>query len=270
MNKLNNIKYIFLDIDNTLTNSKKNITKYTISIFKKIKIKGIKIILCTGRTNQYAIEMSKRCNCGNIVISDNGSLIYNYENNKVLYSNPIPKDAINTIQKISYNNNIDCALNAIKTRYKLSIFKNNDYIKTKNFIKDLNELNENITQIVINSKEKEKLQKAKEQIEEIGNVKVTNTNINKNINNKSYFCDINMKENSKGKAIKILKEILNMKEDEIICFGDSMNDYSMIESCKYSVAMKNADEKLKEKTYFITEYTNDEDGVAKFIEENIL
>ena len=51
----------------------------------------------------------------------------------------------------------------------------------------------------------------------------------------------------------------------IVCFGDSLNDISMFKACKYSVAMKNAEEVLKEQAYMITEDDNDEDGLAKFL-----
>ena len=49
-----------------------------------------------------------------------------------------------------------------------------------------------------------------------------------------------------------------------------MNDLSMFESCGIKVAMNNGNEKLKKKADFITSYTNNEDGVAKFIERYIL
>lgn len=79
-----------------------------------------------------------------------------------------------------------------------------------------------------------------------------------------------MINNSKGKAINILLKYLNINKDQTICFGDQMNDYPMFESCKYSVAMINGNEELKKKATFITEFTNDEDGVAHFIEKYII
>lgn len=39
---------------------------------------------------------------------------------------------------------------------------------------------------------------------------------------------------------------------------------------EFCVAMKNSDSKLKEKAFCVTEFTNDEDGVAKFLEKYIL
>ena len=49
----------------------------------------------------------------------------------------------------------------------------------------------------------------------------------------------------KGLAIKKVVEILHMKMEDTIAFGDSMNDYEMLQVCNYGVAMKNACQELK-------------------------
>ena len=56
----------------------------------------------------------------------------------------------------------------------------------------------------------------------------------------------------------------------MLAIGDSMNDESMLRWAGYSVAMKNADSKLKEIAVFVTDKSNDEDGVAEVIERYIL
>ena len=56
------IKAIFIDIDGTLRNSKKeitNITKETIGFVKKA---GIKVVICSGRARTYVERVSKECN----------------------------------------------------------------------------------------------------------------------------------------------------------------------------------------------------------------
>ena len=49
----------------------------------------------------------------------------------------------------------------------------------------------------------------------------------------------------KGLAIKKVVETLHMKMEDTISFGDSMNDYEMLQVCNYGVAMKNACQELK-------------------------
>ena len=53
------------------------------------------------------------------------------------------------------------------------------------------------------------------------------------------------KRMDKGLAIKKVVETLHMKMEDTIAFGDSMNDYEMLQVCNYGVAMKNACQELK-------------------------
>ena len=55
-----------------------------------------------------------------------------------------------------------------------------------------------------------------------------------------------------------------------MAFGDSMNDESMIVQCGYGVAMCNGLEYIKDKADFVTRKSNDEDGIADFLESFVL
>ena len=89
-------------------------------------------------------------------------------------------------------------------------------------------------------------------------------------NNIYYELDIYNNSNDKGTAIKILLKYLDLNRNYSMCFGDGRNDCSMFNVCKNKVAMLNGNNKLKEKADFVTEYSNEKDGVAKFIEKNLL
>ena len=58
--------------------------------------------------------------------------------------------------------------------------------------------------------------------------------------------------------------------DEIAAFGDAGNDIEMLESVGLSVAMKNGSDAIKAVAMYQTDYDNNEDGVAHFIEDHIL
>lgn len=75
---------------------------------------------------------------------------------------------------------------------------------------------------------------------------------------------------NKGTAIQEMIDQLNLTAEEIIAVGDSFNDESMFEIAGHSVAMKNAPAKIKEMTDETTIYTNDEEGVSRYLEENFL
>ena len=68
---------------------------------------------------------------------------------------------------------------------------------------------------------------------------------------------------SKANAVLQVKEMLNA--DRLVCFGDNINDISMISASDLGVAVENANEELKKYAGDITD-SNDDDGVAKYID----
>lgn len=71
---------------------------------------------------------------------------------------------------------------------------------------------------------------------------------------------------SKASAILKVKERYGL--DEVVCFGDSLNDLSMFEIADRAYAVSNAMEEVKAAATAIIG-SNEEDGVAKFIERDI-
>ena len=70
---------------------------------------------------------------------------------------------------------------------------------------------------------------------------------------------ISLKDN-KGTAIQKTAEMLKVDFRNTVAFGDSMNDYQMIEAAAQGIAMGNADEKVKEIADRVCESVED-DGV---------
>ena len=69
---------------------------------------------------------------------------------------------------------------------------------------------------------------------------------------------------SKGSALQALAKSLNIPMDEVMVFGDSDNDLSMLKTAGVSVAMGNANERVRASARFET-LTNDAQGVAAAI-----
>ena len=79
------------------------------------------------------------------------------------------------------------------------------------------------------------------------------------------WLEIMPKEASKANAIRQLKEYL--KCDRVVAFGDGRNDIDMFELADEAYAVQNADPQLKSLATGIIP-ANDEDGVARWLEEN--
>lgn len=73
-------------------------------------------------------------------------------------------------------------------------------------------------------------------------------------------------KSGKYQAVLALGEILQIKPEEMIAFGDDENDYEIIKNVGKGVAVANAIPMIREIADDITE-SNNEDGVAKYIEK---
>lgn len=72
-----------------------------------------------------------------------------------------------------------------------------------------------------------------------------------------------------GSALQALAKSLNIPMDEVMVFGDSDNDLSMLKAAGVSVAMGNANERVRASARFET-LTNDAQGVAAAIRAIVL
>ena len=74
---------------------------------------------------------------------------------------------------------------------------------------------------------------------------------------------------TKSKALAELARIWGIKQSEIAAFGDDLNDIDLLEYSGISVAVGNALDEVKAAADYICD-TNDNDGAAKWLEENLL
>ena len=81
-----------------------------------------------------------------------------------------------------------------------------------------------------------------------------------------YFLTILHKDADKSHGIKSVSEAVGFDLSRLTVFGDNFNDIGMFELANTSVAVANAQEGVKEQADVVLAHTNDEDGVAKYLE----
>ena len=72
---------------------------------------------------------------------------------------------------------------------------------------------------------------------------------------------------NKGASLVSLAEHLSIPLDQIIAFGDGDNDIEMLTCGCFGVAMANGRHNVRDVAQAVTTFTNNEDGVAWFLEE---
>lgn len=81
------------------------------------------------------------------------------------------------------------------------------------------------------------------------------------------FYEIYQHDFNKATSLVEVLDYYKLTVDNLITFGDSINDYEMIEMTEYGVAMKNSNEKLLQKAKHITDYDNNHNGVIKYLQK---
>ena len=81
------------------------------------------------------------------------------------------------------------------------------------------------------------------------------------------FVEMVNAEAGKGNAARFVAARLGIGMDEVMGIGDGLNDLSLIRAAGMGVAVKNARPALKAAADYVSEYTNDEDAVARLIEQ---
>nr|BAI66715.1 hydrolase [Borrelia sp. BF16] len=263
-------KMIVFDLDGTLLNNEHKITPLTFNVLLRLS-KDFRIIIATGRrldevrdvVNQFKeIDIEK-----SYMITANGAEVF-LENNLILRYK-IEYDLVREILKIR-RGEIDVNLYTLSDWYSdreirspiMNYFIN--YLGLKPVITDLFSLQvDSFSKIVYFSQNLTALEDFGERIRE------------RNFKDISIFysaqdlLEITNVNASKYNAVKNVALFECIDLGDILAFGDNGNDYEMLKNVGKGILMKNANEFLKTKlpNNEVTKFSNDGDGVAKFLIE---
>jgi Cof subfamily protein (haloacid dehalogenase superfamily) len=273
--KNNKYKIIFLDIDDTLNVTNGDVTEYAKKVLKNIKKKGIKLVVCTGRSIQYAIDKAKEANLSNIVIASNGAEIYNFETKEIINEKTIDEEDVLAIYDYAQTHDMSVVLNCLEKRYvSVKDFRYNKEpaIYFDNIEKVLK--TNNVNQIVLLSKKFDRMlvlpRLFSEKFPNIKFVHSSNSLIEeKRHKGKEYYHDLVVERTSKGNGVVELLDYLDIDSNEAICCGNGYDDISMADAVGLSIASGNACQKLKDISDIVAEPV-EKDGVIKVLEKLLL
>lgn len=258
------IKLIATDMDGTFLNSQKQFDKQFFDIFFKLKEKGIKFVVASGNQYQRLYQKFIPMSSDMIFIAENGSLIA--DGTKVLYKNTIKKEHVQQICEIFEKLNdcfiILCSQKAAYVKNVHEAYKDvvSTYYCSYEFVESFEDIyDEGIMKIAIYDPKEDIqvfLNKVKDQLPE--GVKVVTSG--------NMWMDIQNKNINKGIALTYVQDLFNISPEESMAFGDQMNDYELLQSVKYSYAMENAVDPIKNIAYAICP-NNEEQGVIQTIED---
>ncbi len=267
-------KLAVFDMDGTILNSNHEISKENLDAIRELENSGVKIVIATGRPNEFLKKFVRELKIKDYVISCNGSVIGKPFTDDYLHNNTIDRATVIKIVDMCEENHYDYLLYTktevvSKMNDKLKLIRKMEEFyeeKDKAHIiqtEDANYIKQNFSpnKILITEKNQAKFQKLWNFMKDIDNVEFTQSWLGS--------LDISPKGDTKGNAVKKVSEFYGIKQEEIVAFGDQLNDLTMITYAGLGVAMGNGEDEVKEAANYIT-LTNDENGVADAIKKIIL
>lgn len=84
---------------------------------------------------------------------------------------------------------------------------------------------------------------------------------------KNAIFEIYQTRTSKGEAVEFVRQFYGFEPEQVIAFGDGLNDLDMIELVHHGVAMINGVDVVKAKANAITSEPNTHDGVIRYLKQ---
>ncbi|MGF1726873.1 sugar-phosphatase [Photobacterium nomapromontoriensis] len=265
-------RLVALDMDGTLLNSQKTISPRTKQAIQAAREQGVHVVLASGRPlegmTNYLDELNMHSE-DDYVLSYNASLVQRVASKTVIRKQIMTgKDAKNiaslahdlgtfvhafspvrgliTQQANPYTQH-ECDINGVSfTEFDFAELSDDEEIIKVMMIADPEVLNAAIPQLPADLYEQYTV-----------------------VQSAPFFLELMNPNSNKGTGVAMLADHLGLDASQVICMGDAGNDHHMIDYAGLGVAMGNATDDIKAIANFVTD-TNDNDGVAKVIEQFIL
>ncbi len=266
-------KLLVLDVDGTLLNEEKVISKRTLSALLKVQQTGVRIALASGRPTYGLLPIAKSLELGlygGFILSYNGSQIINAKNGEILFERRINPEMIPYIEKKAVKNNF--ALFTYHDDTLLTNSPDNVHVQEEAALNNLKIITEEEFSTAIDfapckcmlvSDDEEALTGLenhwKKRLDGVLDV----------FRSEPYFLEVVPCSVDKANTLAVLLEYLGIQRDEVMAIGDGVCDVTMIQMAGTGVAMGNSVESVKICADYTTD-TNENDGVAQAVEKLIL
>ena len=266
-------KLLVLDVDGTLLNDEREISKRTLAALLKDQQKGVRIVLASGRPTYGLMPLAKTLELGNyggVVLSYNGCQIIKAQNGEILFERRINPEMLPYLEKKARKNGF-----AIFTYHDDTLITDspdNEYIKNEALLNNLKIIREDEFSTAIDFapckcmlvSDKEKALIGLEQHWEKRLAGTLDA-----FRSEPYFLEVVPCGVNKANTLGALLEHLGVTREEVIAVGDGVCDVTMLQLAGMGVAMGHSQDSVKVCADYVTA-SNEEDGVALAVEKLIL
>lgn len=270
------IRMLALDVDGTLTSSRRTISDDTGAAVREALASGLHVVLATNRRYRSSLAIADQLGVVVPVVCVGGALVKDRDGRTVACE-PFPRDVVQQVIHIARN-----AKQSLILHHDANLSEARDFLLddchpwnayTARYcseyqpvacVGDIENLADGIVPIGATLfGEGEVLQDIGQQItDQFPSVAVT---VIREVDGFGCSCAISQRHVTKWTGLASIARLLNVNAAEVCAVGDELNDLPMIEGAGLSVAMGNAHPILKERADWVTS-SNDDDGVVKVIE----
>lgn len=267
MNK--NIKLIVFDIDGTLINDDRELIDENIKVIKELKKKGLRIVLNSGRTFNSMWRVRQGLGLmdfDDYSICGTGAFVRQNADGKAIISNPLGKKDYERISKMLEGEDVQLSIHSKNYLYLNAEKPNRGFLADQEQVglawmkfRDFEDIEDGISRVAI-AGEPEALDRIYQKYEK---------DLEKDyklMRNEVHIMEVLNKNSGKSESLKKLLDILKLDPEEVMYFGDGMNDVKSLELAGVGVAMGSGQKKAQDAARYVIG-NNNEASIAKFLRE---
>ena len=251
MNRMKNKRAIVVDLDRTLLRSNKTISQYTVDVLNRCKKCGVKIIFATARPQRDVMQFCDIVDFDGLVVSNGAKVLCGDHRTEFFLR---PDSAARLLKAWGNIPNLRITLETGDCAYSNRFIEDYPTVICDDLIEVAK--SEGVLKLLVHIDSEDVLETVKKDLTEDLYYSVAH----------GYLMQIMDKSATKWNGIKTLLNLCGCSPEEAAYFGDDHDDIEPIKMCKIGIAVSNGIDEVKAAADFIAE-SNDEDGVAKFIEQ---
>ncbi len=265
---------IAFDLDDTLLNDKCTVSDDTVAAIQECARRGIYIVLCSGRTERGILPHVHRLNiagtqAGRYIIAINGASVFDLHTRLPLRRLGLDGKTLQEVHHLADSLGLGCH---VADEDSIVADRDTEWTRKDSILCNLNfRVEEEFDSYIAKGYPKMIIPAPVEQVQQVLPVLKDKLNGKADVfTSKPYFIEIMPAGVGKGQSLIWLADQLKVPHNQTMAFGDSFNDESMLRAVEYSVAMCNGQDAIKELSRFNTRKSNDQDGIADFLNNWIL
>ena len=266
-------KLIVLDVDGTLLNSNREITKRTIQTLRRVQQMGIRIALASGRPTYGILPLAKAIDLGvydGYIISYNGAQVMEAKSGQILFERRIDPQMVPYLEKkaakmgliMAYYDGNEVVSTDISDPHIMDEAKMNGMTLRQDDVLSLTMVDWP-AEIMLVSDDEQALTSLESHMQRHLN------GVMDTIHSNPYYLEIVGYQVGKSYAMSALVQKMGIDMSEVLAIGDGEADINMIQMAGTGVAMANATEGVR-RWAELTTLSCDEDGAALAIEKAIM